>query len=80
MNGLFVFAGVLAFIGALSVLTGIVWLISVAVERGHRLKWLESKAKHLDDRLDRWSDYHFELSRRVDELEKVNVKTKPRKR
>ncbi len=79
MNGFFVFAGVLAFIGAVSVITGIVWLISVAMERGHRLNWLESKAKHLDDRLDRCSEHYFKLYERVNDLEEANVKTKPRK-
>lgn len=80
MNGFFVFAGVLAFIGALSVITGIVWLFSLTMERGQRISSLENKNKYMDDRLDRWSQRHHELCLRVDELEEANVKTKPRKR
>jgi hypothetical protein len=79
MNGFFVFAGVLAFIGAGAIIWGVVCFFVMVLDRGHRLNWLETKAKHLDDRLDRCSEHYYKLYERVNDLEEANVKTKPRK-
>ena len=72
---------ILAGIGVLAVITFIVWLVQLSIQRGQAIEELRIRLSMKLDRMDYFSRELEDLRDQIRELElKINDKSKPRKR